>query len=149
MTLATEFESRSEEDTQQLGERLGARLVGGEVLFLCGDLGVGKTQFTKGVARGLGVSDEVVSPTFTLAVQYQGRMPIVHYDLYRVENESELREIGFLETDDPRTVSIVEWGDRTRIPDDAVRIDLRIDSDADQGPVRRIQMRGLPAGVTL
>ena len=63
--------------------------------MLVGDLGAGKTQFAKGVARGLGVDSEVVSPTFTMAVRYEGRLPLVHYDLYRVRQQRELVEMGF------------------------------------------------------
>ena len=123
--------SRSARETQLLGERLGARLRGGEVVFLRGDLGVGKTQFAQGLGRGLEIEPVLVSPTFTLAVQYEGRLPLVHYDLYRVESQAELDEIGFLETDDARTVAVVEWGDRTDVPSDAICVDLeRTEDDA-------------------
>jgi tRNA threonylcarbamoyladenosine biosynthesis protein TsaE len=132
-------ESRSEAETQALGEKLGARLQGGEVILLCGDLGVGKTQFAKGVARALGVRAEVVSPTFTMAARYPGRLPLVHYDLYRVTRAVELREIGFLDSDDPREVALVEWGDRIPPPAGAVQVTFAILADG----ARRIDITGM------
>jgi tRNA threonylcarbamoyladenosine biosynthesis protein TsaE len=116
-------------ETRALGERLGASLQGGEIVLLCGDLGVGKTQFAKGLARGLGVTTEVVSPTFTMAVRYDGRLPLVHYDLYRVRGERELVEMGFLESDDPREVAVVEWGDRAAAPAGAIRVRITLEAD--------------------
>jgi tRNA threonylcarbamoyladenosine biosynthesis protein TsaE len=116
--------STSEEETRALGERLARTLTGGEVVLLCGDLGAGKTVFAKGVARGLGVEAEVVSPTFTMAVRYEGRLPLVHYDLYRVRGARELEELGFLAGDDAREVALVEWGDRAEPP--RSRLEVRI-----------------------
>ena len=121
--------TRSEAETRDLGERLGRALRGGDVVLLCGDLGAGKTQLAKGVGRALGVRGEVVSPTFTFAVHYEGRLPLVHYDLYRVRTEAELLEIGFLDADDPQAVTLVEWGERVPQPDGAIRIDLHVQPD--------------------
>jgi tRNA threonylcarbamoyladenosine biosynthesis protein TsaE len=132
------FWTGSEAETRALGERFGARLQGGEIVLLCGDLGAGKTQFAKGVGRGLGVAAEVVSPTFTLAVHYAGRLPLAHYDLYRVQRQAELLEIGFLEPDDPRTVTLVEWGDRLPPPPGAVRVVFHLEG----GERRRIEITG-------
>ena len=134
--------SRSERETRQLGERLGACLRGGEVVLLCGDLGVGKTQFAQGIGRALDVESTLVSPTFTLAAQYEGRVPLVHYDLYRVQSDAELNEIGFLEADDPRTVAVVEWADRADAPRDAIRVDFELIS----GDERRIRIAGVDLG---
>ena len=139
MTLV--WSSRSAEETRALGARLGAALRGGEVVLLCGDLGVGKTQFAQGVARALGVAGPVVSPTFTLAVHYEGRLPLVHYDLYRVARASELDDIGFLETDDARTVSVVEWGDRVTVPG-AIRVTFTMCGDG----TRDLEVDGLEPG---
>jgi tRNA threonylcarbamoyladenosine biosynthesis protein TsaE len=133
------WSSRSEAETQAVGERLGRRLRGGEVVLVCGDLGVGKTRFVQGVARALAVRAPIVSPTFTLAVTYAGRLPVVHYDLYRVEAARELVEMGFLEFDDPRTVCLVEWGDRAEPPSGAIRVDLELAADGS----RRIAIHGL------
>lgn len=116
----------SEAETRALGERLGRSLQGGEVLLVCGDLGAGKTQFAKGVARGLGIEVEILSPTFTLAARYEGRLPLVHYDLYRVREGRELVDLGFLESDDPGEVTLIEWGDRIDPPPGAVVVRIAI-----------------------
>jgi len=131
--------SLTPEETQALGERLGRRLRGGEVVLLCGDLGAGKTQFAKGVGRALGVAGEMLSPTFTMAVHCVGRLPLVHYDLYRVRRLEELVEIGFLEAEDPRTVTLVEWGDRLPPPAGAIRVDIRLEGEDG----RRIDIEGV------
>ncbi len=132
------WHSRSERETRQLGESLGSRLRGGEIVLLCGDLGVGKTQFAQGIGRALGIPSPLVSPTFTLAVQYEGRLPLVHYDLYRVESAVELEEIGFLESDDTRTIAVVEWADRTEAPPGAIRVDIELSADG----TRTIRIEG-------
>jgi tRNA threonylcarbamoyladenosine biosynthesis protein TsaE len=142
--VSVEWSSGSAEETRALGARLGAVLRGGEVVLLCGDLGVGKTQFAQGVARALGVQAPVVSPTFTLAVHYEGRVPLVHYDLYRVAHAAELDGIGFLEADDPRTVSLVEWGDRVQVPG-AIRVTFHMRGDG----VRQLVVEGLGPGVSV
>lgn len=126
MIALTRFATSSAAATRDLGARFAARLRGGEIVLLCGDLGAGKTQFAKGVGRGLGIAAEIVSPTFTLAVRYEGRLPLVHYDLYRVRTQSELVEIGFLESDEPLQVTLVEWGDRVPPPAGAIRITIAV-----------------------
>jgi tRNA threonylcarbamoyladenosine biosynthesis protein TsaE len=138
MTVRTSI-TRSAAETRQLGARLGQHLRGGEVVLLCGDLGAGKTQFAQGVGEALQVATAVVSPTFTLAVEYAGRLPLVHYDLYRVERASELREVGFLEHDDPRTVSLVEWADRIDVALPAIRVVIRVRGDTE----RQIEITGI------
>ena len=131
--------SDSEAATRDCGERFGRRLRGGEIVLLAGTLGAGKTVFAQGVAAALGVQAPVVSPTFTLAVRYSGRLPLVHYDLYRVQHPDELREIGFLEAEDPNTVSLIEWGDRIPAPAGAVLVSLQVEA----GDRRRIAIDGL------
>ena len=84
----------------------------------------------------------VVSPTFTMAVRYEGRLPLVHYDLYRVRSERELVEMGFLESDDPREVALVEWGDRTEPPAGAIRVRIEIEPDGS----RTIDIDGIDPG---
>ena len=85
------FVAESTEQTIALGERLGRLLAAGDVLVLTGDLGAGKTQLTKGIARGLGVEDDVTSPTFTIGMVYEGgELPLYHFDLYRLEDAAEL-----------------------------------------------------------
>ena len=136
---STELLTKSVEETQRLGARIAEQLHGGEILLLQGDLGVGKTQLAKGVARGLGVEAEVVSPTFTLVAQYEGRLPLAHYDLYRVESSADLQEIGYLEEDDDRTIRVVEWGERAPTPPGAIQIRISM-VDAQ---TRRIELQGL------
>ncbi len=97
---------------QHLGQRMASHLTGGDVVLLHGDLGAGKTTLTQGIAAGLGVTGAVASPTFTLANEYRGRIPLRHVDLYRLREE-EVADLGFVEwMDDPATVTVVEWPER-------------------------------------
>ena len=119
--------SRSPEETTALAERLGAAAEAGTVLCLVGDLGVGKTLFTQGFARGLGVTGEVTSPTFALMNQYCGRLPVTHFDLYRLEREDELDEIGFYEYAEPSGgVVLIEWADKfpDALPEPHIRLEI-------------------------
>lgn len=97
----------SAEETQKIAERLAEVLMPGDLLTLEGDLGAGKTTFTKGLAKGLGVKRNVNSPTFTIVKQYKGRLPLYHMDVYRLEDSDE--DIGFSEYFDGEGVSVVEW----------------------------------------
>ena len=105
--------SHNPQETFDLGRRLAASLRRGDVLALAGDLGAGKTQFTQGLAAGLGVESDVTSPTFTLVHEYLGgRIPLFHIDLYRLEDEEEVLGIGlddYLESDG---VTVIEWADK-------------------------------------
>ena len=121
------FDSYSTEDTFKLGELTGARLKPGTTVRLEGDLGVGKTVFVKGVAKGLGITETVCSPTFTILQEYKdGRMPLYHFDVYRIEDPEEMYEIGFDEYLYGDGVCLIEWASRVEelIPDDAVRITI-------------------------
>jgi tRNA threonylcarbamoyladenosine biosynthesis protein TsaE len=105
--------SRSESDTRAAGEALAESLRAGDVVLLFGDLGMGKTVFARGLARGLGVSDgQVRSPSFTLVNRYQGRGPVAHVDLYRIDRVEDLDEIGLEEVFDEDGVAVVEWAER-------------------------------------
>ena len=114
MPPATELQSASPEETERAGERLAARLRPGSVVALVGDLGAGKTCFIRGLARGLGVSQIVSSPTFVLVNQYQGRLPVFHVDAYRTESLAELLDLGLEEYIDGDGVTVVEWADKLR-----------------------------------
>lgn len=120
--------TKSVEETVDLGRRLGLALGPGDVVVLIGELGAGKTHFTRGAAIGLGVSNPfvVTSPTFMLMNQYEGRCPIRHYDLYRIEG-SELISLGFQDLRDSG-VSILEWGEKadSSILKDHVRVEFDI-----------------------
>jgi len=122
------IKTRSVEETIEVGRRLGALLEAGDVVLLVGELGAGKTHFTRGIAMGLGVSDPyvVTSPTFILMNQYQGRCLIRHFDLYRIEG-SELHSLGFQDFRDSG-VSILEWGEKAdpAILKDHLRVEFAI-----------------------
>ncbi len=116
---------------QELGAELASVLRSGDVVLLSGDLGAGKTQLTKGIGRGLGVSESITSPTFNIALIHDGRMRLKHMDLYRLESVRDLEDIdyfGLLESDG---VSVVEWGDRfpEAFPSDGVQLALTITGD--------------------
>jgi tRNA threonylcarbamoyladenosine biosynthesis protein TsaE len=110
-TITRELVTRSAEETEAAGERLAAHLAPGDLLLLAGSLGAGKTAFVRGLARGLGSRDDVMSPTFQLVRIYSGRIQLAHADLYRLERAPELAELGFDELLD-QGVLVVEWGDR-------------------------------------
>lgn len=104
------FESNSAEDTFAFGQKLGREAVPGEIICLDGDLGVGKTVFTQGFAAGLGIDDYVNSPTFNIVKEYQGgRLPLYHFDVYRIGDPSEMEEIGYEDYFYGQGVSIIEW----------------------------------------
>jgi len=111
MTSSAELVTGSPEATEDAGERLSAHLRRGDLLRLEGPLGAGKTTFVRGLARGLGSSGDVMSPTFQLVRMYPGPLPLAHADLYRLERAAELSELGFDELLE-EGVLVVEWGDR-------------------------------------
>jgi tRNA threonylcarbamoyladenosine biosynthesis protein TsaE len=140
--------SRSAEETQRLGERLGARLRGGDVVLLSGPLGAGKTCFVQGLARGLQVPPAVAvtSPTFVLAAEYPGRAWLRHADFYRVESYARLLDAGFDDLAAPDGVLVVEWPERFPEALPAERLEIRIEPGA-QPEAReiRIEARGVRA----
>lgn len=119
--------SHSEEETEALGEELGRRVPAGTVIAFTGDLGAGKTAFTRGLARGLGIEGRVTSPTFTIVNEYPGgRLPLFHFDMYRLDSSDELFDIGWEEYLDRGGVCAVEWSEN--VPDvmtGALRVDIR------------------------
>ena len=114
MSAARTLVSQSPEETQAIGERLGARLGPGAVIACTGALGAGKTCFLQGLARGLGVTSDVTSPTFVLINQYRGRLPVYHLDAYRTGSLTELTELGIEEMLHGDGVTVVEWADKLR-----------------------------------
>ncbi|WP_156291098.1 tRNA (adenosine(37)-N6)-threonylcarbamoyltransferase complex ATPase subunit type 1 TsaE [Oceanobacillus salinisoli] len=116
--------SNSAKETESVGERLASLLQAGDVLTLEGDLGAGKTTFTKGLAKGLGVKRTVNSPTFTIVKEYEGRLPLYHMDVYRLENSDE--DIGFDEYFHGEGVSVVEWAKFIEDYLPAERLDIKI-----------------------
>lgn len=106
------FTTHSAAETEALGERLATRLTGGEVIAYTGDLGAGKTAFTRGLARGLGITDRVTSPTFTIVNEYEGgRLPLFHFDMYRLSSSDELYDIGWEDYLVRGGVCAVEWSE--------------------------------------
>ena len=125
--------SNSPAETEALGERWGRAAQAGLVLALSGDLGAGKTQLVKGLARGLGVTARVHSPTFTLVNEYAGgRLRLFHLDLYRLETPAQLRSAGVEEYLQPDGVAVIEWAERLghHLPADRLDIDFEIDGEA-------------------
>ena len=108
----TEIITRDAEATVALGEALAAVVAPNDVVLLSGELGAGKTVLAKGIARGLGVSEEVTSPTFNILLVHEGRIALNHIDLYRLERVGELEDIDYRGTLESGGVSVVEWGDR-------------------------------------
>lgn len=128
------YETGKPEETFDLGKRMGLKAAPGEVYCLEGDLGAGKTVFTQGFAAGLGVSGPVNSPTFTIVQQYEdGRMPLYHFDVYRIGDVEEMEEIGYEDCFYGEGVCLIEWPSLIEeiLPGDAVWI--RIEKDLGKG----------------
>ncbi|MDR1064828.1 MAG: tRNA (adenosine(37)-N6)-threonylcarbamoyltransferase complex ATPase subunit type 1 TsaE [Oscillospiraceae bacterium] len=130
--------SGGEADTERAGRELAARLYPGAVVALRGGLGAGKTVFTRGLARGLGVTARIVSPTFNIVNEYDGRLPLFHFDMYRISGAEELFGIGFEEYLDRGGVVCVEWSELVAevLPSDAVRVTIEITG----GDTRKIKI---------
>ncbi|MBC7186190.1 MAG: tRNA (adenosine(37)-N6)-threonylcarbamoyltransferase complex ATPase subunit type 1 TsaE [Calditrichaeota bacterium] len=126
LILPLERLSNSEEETMSLGELLGASLGPGSVVALFGELGAGKTRFIQGVCRALGVVRFVASPSFVLINEYQGRVPVYHFDFYRIRREEELAELGLEEYFYGEGVCLIEWAERALRLLPPERIDVTI-----------------------
>ena len=139
-----EYLCRSEAETEALGARLAAVLSPGDVVAYRGGLGMGKTAFTRGLARGLGYSGRVTSPTFTIVNEYEGgRLSLFHFDMYRLEDADSLFDIGWEDYLDRGGVCAVEWSENVAeaLPEDTVWVDLRRLEGEDNG--RRITITGV------
>ena len=125
------------EETQAVGEAIAAVLGSGDVISLTGDLGAGKTTLVQGAARGLGVDEPVLSPTFTLVREYRGTGTVYHLDVYRLDRLQEVLELGFEEMLDQGGVVFIEWGDAIEalLPDSYLQIEITI---PDSGDGRRL-----------
>jgi len=135
--------THSTDETLALAGTVGELLRAGDVVSLVGDLGAGKTVFARGVARALGVTEPVVSPSFTIVREYDGRMPLVHVDVYRIDTVQELYDLGFEELVRDDAVTLVEWGDMIDglLPPD--RLDVRLaPGDTDDERVVEIEGHG-------
>ncbi len=137
-----DYLTHNEIETEALGETLARRLGPGDVVAYRGDLGAGKTAFTRGLARGLGCTGRVTSPTFTVVNEYEGRLPLFHFDLYRLEGEDALYDIGWEDYLDRGGVCAVEWSERAEaaLPRETVWVSIR--RCAESGDWRRITIEG-------
>lgn len=138
-----EYLSHNTEETEALGEQLAACLKPGDVIAYLGDLGAGKTAFTRGLARGLGCTGRVTSPTFTIVNEYEGMIPLFHFDMYRLGDADELFDIGWDDYLARGGVCAVEWSERVRseIPAGAVTVTIcRCEEHEDW---RRITVEGV------
>lgn len=135
-------ETNGERETYELGRRLGLSAAAGQVFALIGDLGVGKTVFTKGLAVGLGIEESVSSPTFTIVQIYdEGRLPFYHFDVYRIGEPEEMDEIGYEDYVYGQGVSLIEWADLIQeiLPEHYTEI--QIEKDLERGfDYRRISI---------
>lgn len=105
-------QTKSEEQTIEFGSGIGKKAFAGMLILLYGDLGTGKTHFTKGVAKGMGIKDTVCSPTYTILFEHSGNIPLYHFDLYRIVDEDDFYEIGGYEYLQKQGVCILEWAER-------------------------------------
>ncbi len=138
------FESRSESDTEALGERLSRSLPkDGAVVAMYGELGAGKTAFVRGMARGLGVSGHVVSPTFTIVNEYPGERELFHFDMYRLGGAEELFDIGWEDYLARGGVCAVEWSENVPGAFDGSEIRVTIEKTGDDKRIIRIEGAGL------
>lgn len=136
--------THSADETQALGQKLASRLAPGDVIAYFGDLGAGKTAFTRGLAQGLGITDPVTSPTYTIVNEYlSGRIPLFHFDMYRLSSSDELFDIGWEDYLSRSGVCAVEWSENVEDAlQDAIRV--TIEKDADEPDTRHITITGGP-----
>lgn len=137
----TKIVSNSSAQTEQIGEQLAAKLQGTEVIALFGGLGMGKTAFTRGLARGLGIIDGVSSPTFALVNEYAGKFNVYHFDMYRVQSWDDLYSTGFFDYLD-NGVLVIEWSENIEgaLPDEAIRVTI---SRGEQDEQRIFEIEGV------
>lgn len=126
-----EFIVKSEYETINLGEKLGKLLTAGDVIALDGGLAAGKTYFTKGIAKGLEISDTINSPTFTLISEYSGRLPLYHFDVYRLDGIEDFENLGAEELLYGNGVCVIEWSEKvaTLLPKNTIYVKIDIGED--------------------
>ena len=136
-----ELLAASPEETQAVGQAIAPAFGSGDVVSLTGDLGAGKTTFVQGVARALGVTDRVVSPTFTLVREYESTLPIYHFDVYRLDHLQDVLDLGFEEILDLGGIVFIEWGDAIEalLPEAYLQIELTIPGEDSR---RRVEIAG-------
>lgn len=127
------FESYSYEDTHKIAGEIADALKGGEFIAMYGDLGAGKTAFVQGLAKALGINNHITSPTFTIVNEYEGRLPLYHFDVYRIADPDEMYEIGYDEYIYSDGVCVVEWAELIEdlFPDKYYKITILKDEEKD------------------
>jgi len=148
-TGSERFRTSSPDETREFGRALGALLEPGDLVALTGDLGSGKTVMIQGIARGLGFDGYVSSPSFVIVNEYEGRVPIYHIDLYRIEGADSLHDIGYRELFFGDGVVLVEWADRAPELLPAERLGVRIEMAGRDGRELAIEARGVRAAAVL
>ena len=126
-------ETFSQDETEAFGYEIGKSAQPGEIYCLSGDLGVGKTVFTKGFARGLGIDEHITSPTFTLINEYYGRLPLYHFDVYRIGDVEEMDEIGYEDYFYGDGVCLIEWANLIEEILPEKYTEIRIEKDLEKG----------------
>lgn len=136
--MRIELETGTADRTRDVGAALATMLQPRDTVMLTGDLGAGKTTLVQGIGRGLGVEEQVASPTFTLVKEYGGRLDVAHVDVYRLERVQDVVDLGLDELGGPDRVLLIEWGDAVQdlLPDDRLRVELTTDPTGDE--TRRI-----------
>lgn len=126
-----QYESFSYDDTQVIAKEIADTLKGGEFIAMYGDLGAGKTAFVQGLAKALGITNHVTSPTFTIVNEYEGRLPLYHFDVYRIADPDEMYEIGYDDYIDSDGVCVVEWAELIEdlFPDKYYKLTILKDED--------------------
>jgi tRNA threonylcarbamoyladenosine biosynthesis protein TsaE len=140
-----ELRTNSPEETAAAAKELGELLEAGDIICLNGDLGAGKTAFTKGIAEALDIEGYITSPTFTIVNEYEGILPLYHFDVYRIADPDEMYDIGFEEYINGEGISVIEWSDliRDAIPKEQIRVDIYKDLDiGNDARVIKIQFVG-------
>ncbi len=135
-----EFYTKSEQETEALGEKLAGQLKPGAVIAYYGDLGAGKTAFTRGLGRGLGIEDRITSPTYNIVNEYPGIIPLFHFDMYRLQSSEDLFDIGWEDYLQRGGVIAVEWSERVEdVLEDVLTIEIRKDSANPEGRIITVE----------
>lgn len=128
------FRTKSSDETEKIGFKLGSLLKRGSIVLISGDLGVGKTVFTKGIAKGMGIYDYVTSPTFMIVNEHMGEIPLYHFDVYRIDDYTELYDIGYEEYFYGDGVCVIEWPEKMMplIPEENIFVHISIGDSFDE-----------------
>lgn len=145
-----EYYSKSELETEQLGEKLARQLKPGAVIAYYGDLGAGKTAFTRGLGRGLGIVDRITSPTYNIVNEYPGDIPLFHFDMYRLQSSEDLFDIGWEDYLQRGGVIAVEWSERVEdVLEDVLTVEIRKDPANLEGRIITIEGGNKYADISL